>query len=241
MAQDKKMSIDYEQLKTLVKEAMFTGGGINEPSAPEGIPIRMPAADISGKEQDMGDPKANKLYEVALKARETTEELIEKLDQPIYDDAYEHAFKASACLRRALNSLIESGAHPMPWQQVVPPPSKQQKFGNYVPYQGALTYGTDSMAPTLVEQEPEAEPAAAKPAGMRAKKIATAAAAGGAQSKEEIEQQLASVLTGKGVTPIRLRDALISLLTDLGLSDAKRVAVLIAKGLAAKQKKQQGK
>ena len=32
------MSIDYKQLKGLVKEAMFTGGGINEPSAPLGIP-----------------------------------------------------------------------------------------------------------------------------------------------------------------------------------------------------------
>jgi len=30
------MSVDYDQLKALVKEAMFTGGGINEPSAPEG-------------------------------------------------------------------------------------------------------------------------------------------------------------------------------------------------------------
>ena len=31
------MSVDYNQLKALVKEAMFTGGGINEPSAPEGV------------------------------------------------------------------------------------------------------------------------------------------------------------------------------------------------------------
>ena len=46
------MSVDYEQLKLFVKEAMFTGGGINEPSAPEGIPHRMPAADTESPEQE---------------------------------------------------------------------------------------------------------------------------------------------------------------------------------------------
>ena len=230
------MAINYKQLEDMVKEAMFTGGGINEPSAPEGIPVRTPASDISGREQDMGDPKANKLYDVALKAREATEQLVEKLDEPVYDAAYEHAFKASACLRRVLNSLKESGAHPMPDQEVVPPPSKQQKWGNYVPYQGAMEYGAGVGIMGLEEQEPEA-----KPQGARAKKMAAAAQSGGTQSQEAIEQQLASVLTGQGVTPIRLRDALISLLTDLGLTNAKQVAVLIAKGLAAKQKEQQGK
>jgi hypothetical protein len=228
------MAINYKQLEDMVKEAMFTGGGINEPSAPEGIPVRTPASDISGREQDMGDPKANKLYDAALKAREATEQLVEKLDEPIYDAAYEHAFKASACLRRVLNSLKESGAHPMPDQEVVPPSSKQQKWGNYVPYQGAMDYGAGVGIMGLEEQEP----AAAAPQGARTKKMAAAAEAGGTQSQEAIEQQLASVLTGKGVTPIRLRDALISLLTDLGLTNAKQVAVLIAKGLAAKQKGQ---
>ena len=122
------MSIDYKQLETMVREAMFTGGGINEPSAPEGVPHRMPAADHGEKEQDMGDPKANKMYDVALAAREATEELVEALDDPVYDAAYEHAFKASACLRRVLNSLVESGAHPMPDQQVVAPPADMQKY-----------------------------------------------------------------------------------------------------------------
>lgn len=122
------MSIDYEQLKTFVKEAMFTGGGINEPSAPEGIPHRMPAANTSDKQQDMGDPEANKMYELALAAREATEALVEALDDPIYDSAYEAAFKASASLRRALNSLEESGAHPMPSQRVVAAPKNQQKY-----------------------------------------------------------------------------------------------------------------
>jgi hypothetical protein len=122
------MTIDYKQLQTLVKEAMFTGGGINEPSAPA-VPHRMPAADNDEKEQDKGDPKANNLYEVALTAREATEKLVEALDEPIYDDAYEHAFKASACLRKALNSLEDSGAHPMPDQRVVAPAKSQQPYG----------------------------------------------------------------------------------------------------------------
>ena len=122
------MTIDYKQLQALVKEAMFTGGGINEPSAPA-VPHRMPAADDDEKEQDKGDPKANNLYEVGLTAREATEMLVEALDEPIYDDAYEYAFKASACLRKALNSLEDSGAHPMPDQRVVAPAKSQQPYG----------------------------------------------------------------------------------------------------------------
>ena len=122
------MSIDYDQLKAFVKEAMFMGGGINEPSAPRGVPHRMPAADPVRKQQDMGDPKANEMYEVALVAREATEKLVEALDEPIFDGAYEQAFKASACLRRVLISLEESGAHPMPTQRVVAPPKWQQKY-----------------------------------------------------------------------------------------------------------------
>tara|TARA_R110002020_G_scaffold394715_1_gene604698 strand:+ start:902 stop:1612 length:711 start_codon:yes stop_codon:yes gene_type:complete len=122
------MSIDYKQLQVMVKEAMFTGGGINEPSAPEGIPHRMPAADSADKEQDMGNEDANKMYEFALAAREATEKLVEALDEPIYDGAYENAFKASACLRRVLNDLEGAGAHPMPSQRVVAPPKYQQKY-----------------------------------------------------------------------------------------------------------------
>lgn len=122
------MSINYKQLQELVREAMFTGGGINEPSAPEGVPHRMPAADGADKQQDMGDPEANEKYEIALQAREATEQLVEALDQPIFDGAYEHAFKASACLRRALNAIEEAGAHPMPMQRVVAPPAYRQKY-----------------------------------------------------------------------------------------------------------------
>ena len=145
------MSVDYNQLKALVKEAMFTGGGINEPSAPEGVPHRMPAADTDEKEQDMGDPKANKLYDIALKAREATEELIEALDDPVYDGPYENAFKATTALRKVLNGIEGLGAHPMPTQRVVAPPKDQQKWGggggSYAGYSaGAWGGGDGGMA-----------------------------------------------------------------------------------------------
>jgi len=124
------MTIDYEQLKLFVKEAMFTGGGINEPSAPEGIPHRMPAAEPSKR---TGDQEANELYGVALVAREATEKLVVALDNPIYDDAYEYAFKATACLRKALNSLESSGAEPAPEDRVVAPPQWQQPYNAGAP------------------------------------------------------------------------------------------------------------
>ena len=138
------MAVDYNQLKLFVREAMFTGGGINEPSAPEGVPHRMPSADNVDKMQNQGDPKANKLYAVALTAREATEKLVEALDDPLYDDAYEYAFKASSSLRKVLNSIEEMGAAPMPDQRVVAPPVRNQKYsgtGGYLPmtYSGGET------------------------------------------------------------------------------------------------------
>lgn len=124
------MTINYEELKALVKEAMFTGGGINEPSAPEGIPHRMGSQDPSDQEQNMGDPKANELYAMAVDARAAVEELIVGLDEPIFDGAYESAFKASACLRHALNDIEAAGAHPMPDERVVAPTVDQQKYNS---------------------------------------------------------------------------------------------------------------
>jgi len=56
------VSIDYAQLKTMVKEAMFTGGGINEPSAPEGVPHRMGSQSNSDKSK-YGRSQSYELYE----------------------------------------------------------------------------------------------------------------------------------------------------------------------------------
>jgi hypothetical protein len=130
-----KQNIDYKQLERLVREAMFSDvGGGDEGSAPEGVPHRMPAGDTQAGEENQGDEKANDLYAMALEARESTERLVEALDEPIYDQAYEYAFKASANMRKALISLEQSGAHPMPDQRVVAGPEGEQRFGNYVPY-----------------------------------------------------------------------------------------------------------
>ena len=124
------MTVDYKQLKKLVLQELATDGpgGVMAPSAPRDVPLRMPAAGTDTPEQDQGDSKANEMYDIALVAREAAEELVEALDEPIFDAAYEHAFKASASLRRALNSLEETGAHPMPDQRVVPPPPRKQKY-----------------------------------------------------------------------------------------------------------------
>jgi hypothetical protein len=144
------MSLDYNQLKAFVKEEMAGDvGGVMVPSAPAGIPHRMPAADTDDDQQNMGDPKANKLYSKTVKAREVVEEIVEALDEPIYDAAYEQAFKASSCLRKTLISLVESGAHPMPDEEVVAPDANRQRWGGFVPYKGALAYGSDSMAPGI--------------------------------------------------------------------------------------------
>jgi len=192
------MSIDYKQLQAFVKEAMFTQGGINEPSAPEGVPHRMPAADTKNKEQDMGDPKANKLYELALVAREAAEVLVEALDEPIYDDAYEHAFKASANLRRVLNSIEGTGAHPMPDQRVVAPPANQQRWSGYAPYQGGAGFADIGAVSGMMEQaEEEADDAMkgfgatsatkstqARAAALRSKQISSGDQLGGVNDKE---------------------------------------------------------
>tara|TARA_R100000008_G_scaffold73233_1_gene51632 strand:+ start:287 stop:847 length:561 start_codon:yes stop_codon:yes gene_type:complete len=131
------MTIDYKQLRALVKEAMTTQDSINE------LGNSGPVSGPAGKEQDMGDPQANEMYDVALAAREATEKLVAALEDPTFDAAYEYAFKASACLRNALNSLEESGAHPMPIQRVVAPPVNQQKYssGGGGDYAGGVPLG----------------------------------------------------------------------------------------------------
>ncbi len=193
------MSIDYKQLQLLVKEAMFTNGGINEPSAPEGVPHRMPAADKDTPEQYKGDPEANDLYDLALTAREATEQLVEALDEPIYDDAYEQAFKASACLRKALNSLEGSGAHPMPDQRVVAAPEYQQRFsggsgGDYAGG-GMIGMGGGDFG-GLEEQEDSNKPAGDAAAAMGVIKSKGGSTLDSALKKISDEGELTDLLIG---------------------------------------------
>tara|TARA_R110002020_G_scaffold141097_1_gene312742 strand:+ start:352 stop:1092 length:741 start_codon:yes stop_codon:yes gene_type:complete len=195
------MSIDYKQLKNLVLQELVGDGpgGMMGPSAPAGIPHRMPAADPPEKEQDMGDAEANELYEVALVAREATEKLVESLDEPIYDGAYEHAFKASACLRRCLNELVEVGAHPMPDQRVVASPRYQQKYSgqgrnNAGDYAGGATIGANFAMPMGMQEGEDAlkgfgstlttQSQQAKAELDRSKKIASGDTLGDVDTKE---------------------------------------------------------
>jgi hypothetical protein len=203
------MSIDYEQLRTLVKEAMFTSGGINEPSAPEGVPHRMPAADTDEKEQDMGDPEANEKYDICLAAREATEKLVEALDQPLYDGAYEHAFKATRALGEALNELVAVGAHPMPDQRVVALPPDQQKYtggGSGGDYAGGMGIAggdgfggfQEATAPALkgFGQKMTSQSQQAQKALARSKEISSGTSLGGVDSKERgMLTQIQDVLT----------------------------------------------
>jgi hypothetical protein len=133
------MTVEYKDLKRMVKEAMFIGGGINEPSAPEGIPHREPAADPT---KDTGDPKANELYDLAYEAREATERLIVALDDSYYDKPYEHAFKATMALRDVLNSIRELGAKPPPEKLVVAPPRRGQKYFGTAPFRSGDSDGS---------------------------------------------------------------------------------------------------
>jgi hypothetical protein len=148
------VSISYERLRELVEDAMAvdSAGGQMQPSGPAGVPHRMPGSETADKVQHRGDPEANKMFNVALAAREATEKLVEALDDPIFDNAYEYAFKASALLRKTINSLIETGAQPMPDQEVVAPPSNQQRWGGYVPYSGALEYRANGVAAGMMDE-----------------------------------------------------------------------------------------
>ena len=230
------MTIDYKQLEALVREAMFTGGGINEPSAPEGVPHRMPAADTDTPEQEKGDPEANRLYDVALAAREAAEKLVEALDEPIYDDAYEHAFKASACLRKALNSLEGAGAHPMPDQRVVAPDKEQQPYGmgGGMDYYSMGYAGVGDMGAGLEEQENAlkgfgsgmvTKQAQAKGELERSKAIAKGDTLGGIDNKErgmlvQIEKILTDIAEKDDL--IRYRPTLQTVLKNLLKISAKQ-------------------
>jgi hypothetical protein len=219
------MSIDYEQLKTLVEEAISEDLNIMEPSGPEGVPHRMPAADPSKEE---GDPKTNELYELALVAREATEKLVEALDEPVYDRAFEQAFKATTCLRRALNSLEESGAYPHAQDRVVAPPPGQQRYSSIAGAYaggGGLGIGGGVYGANYLDE--------AKKESARLAKITRAGGGSEIQSPEDIDASLDAIVDAQGVTPQALRDALIKFLSDLGIqspeSSAQKIALAVLK------------
>jgi len=113
--------------KLVEQELKELDGGIMDPNMVPFVPHREPAADPPPQSREA--TKEDELYTLALTAREATEELVKALDDPIYDTAYENAFKATQALRKALNALIGVGADPTPAQRVVAPPTDEQPGG----------------------------------------------------------------------------------------------------------------
>jgi len=101
---------------------------LKEFTGPNGAaPYRQPAADTANEPSE--PTEVDDLYKLAIKARLATESLVAALDHPIYDQAFEAAFKATAALRDALNALENVGAEPEPEDRVVAPPKEEQPLG----------------------------------------------------------------------------------------------------------------
>jgi len=138
-------SIDL--IKTLVEQELREiNGGIMDPNMVPFVPHREPAADPPKEPEE--DTEVDRLYRIAVKARLATEELVKALDDPIHDQAYDSAFKATMALRDSLNSLIEQGANPTDSERIVAPPENEQPRmdapGYAIPFAG-ITYSGDNV------------------------------------------------------------------------------------------------
>tara|TARA_R110000824_G_scaffold382288_1_gene575451 strand:- start:527 stop:931 length:405 start_codon:yes stop_codon:yes gene_type:complete len=123
-------SIDL--IKTLVEKELreYEGDSNMVPL----VPHKQPASDMDPEPHT--PTETDHLYKLAVKARIATEELVKQLEEPIYDGAYEHAFKATMSLRRTLNELIAVGAEPEEEDRIVAPPTDDQpgnNSGGFVP------------------------------------------------------------------------------------------------------------
>jgi len=120
-------------IKTLVEQELkeFGGGhaagGIMDPGMVPFVPHREPAADTADEPTE--PTEADRLYKVGVAARLAAEDLVKALDHPIYDQAYEAAFKASAALRDALNAIESTGAEPENEDRIVAPSKEDQPLG----------------------------------------------------------------------------------------------------------------
>jgi len=124
----KSIKIIRSLVENELKELLGPDGGIMDPGMVPFVPHQQPAQDPPKGDASNKD-EATRLYRVALKAREATEELIVALKDPIYDDAYESAYKATMCLRKVLNDLKAQGAAPTEEEEVVAPPRDEQPYG----------------------------------------------------------------------------------------------------------------
>jgi|TARA_R110000824_G_scaffold22464_9_gene82209 hypothetical protein len=124
----KSIKLIKKLVENELKELLGPDGGIMSPNMTKFVPHRQPGTDTP-KDSASDNDEATKLYRLALKAREATETLIVELDDPIYDDAYESAYKATMCLRKTLNDLKAQGAAPEPDEEVVAPAVEDQPYG----------------------------------------------------------------------------------------------------------------
>ena len=144
-AREGMKSIDL--IKTLVVQQLNElNGGIMDPNMVPFVPHREPAADPPKEPEE--DTEVDRLYRIAVKARLATEELVRALDDPIHDQAYDSAFKATMALRDSLNSLIDQGANPIDSERIVAPPENEQPRmdapGYAIPFAG-ITYSGDNV------------------------------------------------------------------------------------------------
>ena len=139
----KSIKLIKKLVENELKELLGPDGGIMDPNMVPFVPQHQPAQDPPDGDASDND-EATRLYRIALKAREATEELIVALDDPIYDDAYESAYKATMCLRKALNDLKAQGAAPTTEEEVVAPPRDEQPYGMQGFLPGAIDRNTVS-------------------------------------------------------------------------------------------------
>ena len=124
----KSIKIIRSLVENELKELLGPDGGIMDPGMVPFVPHREPAADTPLDDEDPSE--VDRKYMIALRAREATEALVLALKNPIYDEAYEHAFKATMSLREVLNSIETMGAQPQPEDRVVAPPKDEQPMGS---------------------------------------------------------------------------------------------------------------
>mgnify|MGYP003660807703 CR=1 FL=1 len=134
-----------DMLKQLVEKQLNEADPFMNHGMVPFVPHRQPAADTRNEPEEPRE--VDHLYKIAVAARRAAEELVVALDHPIYDKAYEDAFKASSCLRDALNALEGLGAVIDPDDRVVAPSEEDQPPGSAFGITNMpMTYTGDSVS-----------------------------------------------------------------------------------------------
>ena len=145
-----------EFIKSLVEQELREiNGGIMDPNMVPFVPHQQPAQDTANPGVPKEPTEADRLYKVAIGARLATEDLVKALDHPIYDEAYESAFKATMALRDALNALESVGAEPENDDRIAAPSKDNQPLGShlggrYVPMTYTGNTVSEGAAPDIV-------------------------------------------------------------------------------------------